>query len=78
MQTQSGLENLSLEGMGFASSVLFEPNQIVRIECTELRALARVAHAGKASSGAYPYRAGVEFLTLRLAEGGTAFSASKK
>ena len=72
------MRNLSLNGIGLTSSVLFEPNQIVRIECTELRALARVAHAGKASSGAYPYRAGVEFLTLRLAEGGTAFSASKK
>ena len=72
------MRNLSLHGIGLTSSVLFEPNQILRIDCTELRALARVAHAEQATSGAYPYSAGVEFLTLRLPEGGTPFSSTKK
>ncbi|HVJ30226.1 MAG TPA: DnaJ domain-containing protein [Gammaproteobacteria bacterium] len=72
------MRNLSLNGIGLTSSVLFELNQIVRIDCTELRALARVAHAEQATSGAHPYKAGVEFLTLRLPEGGTAFSSTKK
>jgi len=72
------MRNLSLNGIGLITSVLLEPNQIVRIDCTELRALARVAHAELATSGAYPYRAGAEFVTLRLAEGGTAFSSTKK
>jgi len=72
------MRNLSLHGIGLTSSMLFEPNQIVRIDCTELRALARVAHAEQATSGAYPYSAGVEFLTLRLPEGGTPFSSTKK
>lgn len=72
------MRNLSLNGIGLTSSVRFEPNQIVRIDSTELRALGRVAHAEQATSGAYPYSAGVEFLTLRLAEGGTTFSPIKK
>ena len=72
------MRNLSLNGIGLTSSVRFEPNQIVRIDSTELRALGRVAHAEQATSGAYPSSAGVEFLTLHLAEGGTAFSPTKK
>ena len=72
------MRNLSLNGIGLTSSVLFEPNQILRIDSTELRALGRVAHAEQATSGAYPYSAGVEFLTLRLAEGGATFSPIKK
>ena len=72
------MRNLSLNGIGLTSSVLFEVSQILRIDSTELRALGRVAHAEQATSGAYPYSAGVEFLTLRLAEGGTAFSPTRK
>ena len=64
------MRNLSLDGMGFASGVLFEPNQIVRIDCTELRAIGRIAHAEPATSGAHRFTAGLEFLTLRLYEGG--------
>jgi curved DNA-binding protein CbpA len=60
------MRNLSLNGMSFASSVRFEPNQIVRIECTELRALARIAHVESDASGAERFSAGVEFLTLRF------------
>src|SRR5687768_4562439 len=42
------MRNLSLNGMAFVSSLLFETNQIVRIDCTELRALGRIAHAEQA------------------------------
>ena len=69
--------NLSLNGMAFAASLLFETNQIVRIDCTELRALGRIAHAEKATDDAYPFRAGVEFVTLRLPEGGGTFYSPK-
>jgi hypothetical protein len=69
--------NLSLNGMAFVSSVLFETNQIVRIDCTELHALGRIAHA-EATSGSYPFSAGVEFLTLRLPEGGGTFYSPQK
>jgi hypothetical protein len=72
------MRNLSLEGMGFASGVPFEPNQIVRVDCTELRAIGRIAHAEPTTSGAYRFSAGLEFLTLRLPEGGAAFSPTKK
>jgi curved DNA-binding protein CbpA len=72
------MRNVSLNGMAFASSLLFETNQIVRIDCTELRALGRIAHAEPTTSGAYPFSAGVEFLTLRLPEGGGTFYSPKK
>jgi hypothetical protein len=72
------MRNLSLNGMAFDSSQLFEVNQIVRVDCTELRALGRIAHAEQATSGAYPFSAGLEFLTLRLPEGGGTFYSSKK
>lgn len=60
------MRNLSLNGMSFASGVRFEPNQIVRIECTELRALARIAHVERDGNGSERFSAGVEFLTLRF------------
>ena len=65
------MRNLSLDGMAFASNVLFKVNQIVRIDCTELHALGRIAHAEPATSGAYRFSAGVEFLTLRLRQAGS-------
>lgn len=60
------MRDLSLNGMSFASGVRFEPNQIVRIECTELRALGRIAHVERGANGAERFSAGVEFLTLRF------------
>jgi hypothetical protein len=60
------MRNLSLNGMSFASAVRFEPNQIVRIDCTELRALGRVAHIEHDASSREPFSVGVEFLTLRF------------
>jgi DnaJ-like protein len=72
------MRNVSLNGLAFTSPVLFEVNQIVRIDSTELRALGRIAHAEQATSGAHPFSAGLEFLTLRLPEGGGTFYSPKK
>ncbi len=68
-QTQSiggEMRNLSLNGMSFASTVRFEINQVVLIECSELRALARIAHVERDVDDPARFRAGVEFLTLRF------------
>jgi hypothetical protein len=71
------MRNLSLNGMAFNTPVLFEVNQIVRVDCKELRALGRIAHAEQAKSGAHPFTAGLEFLTLRLPQdGGTLYSSN--
>jgi hypothetical protein len=58
------MRNLSLNGMSFASPGRFELNQVVLIECSELRALARVAHVERDTHNGFT--AGVEFLTLRF------------
>lgn len=71
------MRNLSLNGMSFASNVRFEPNQIVRIECTELRALGRIAHVEHDASGAERFSAGVEFLTLRFRQIRGSFVSTK-
>jgi hypothetical protein len=60
------MRDLSLNGMSFVSGVRFETNQIVRIDCTELRALARIAHVEPEPHAVDRYGAGVEFLTLRF------------
>jgi hypothetical protein len=68
------MRNLSLDGMAFESNVLFQVNQIVRVECTELHALGRIAHAEPATSGVYRFSAGVEFVTLRVRDVGRSFA----
>jgi hypothetical protein len=65
------MRNLSLDGMAFTSNVLLKLHQIVRIDCSELHALGRIAHAETATSGALRFSAGVEFLTLRLRQDGS-------
>ena len=60
------MRNLSLNGMSFALGVRLEPNQVVRIDCAELRALARIAHIRHDAVGTERFSAGVEFLTLRF------------
>ena len=70
------MRNLSLDGMAFESNVLFRLHQIVRIDCTEVHALGRIAHAETAKKGAYRFSAGVEFLTLRLRQGGGSFASA--
>jgi DnaJ-like protein/PilZ domain-containing protein len=71
------MRNLSLNGMSFASNVRFEPNQIVRIDCTELRALGRIAHVEQDSRGTERFTAGVEFLTLRFRQIKGSFVSAK-
>jgi curved DNA-binding protein CbpA len=71
------MRNLSLNGMSFASNVRFEPNQIVRIDCTELRAVGRIAHVENDSSGGQRFSAGVEFLTLRFRQIKGSFVSAK-
>jgi len=60
------MRDVSLNGMQFTSDVRLQPNQIVRIECADLRALARVAHVEPNTDGGAVWRCGVEFLTLRF------------
>jgi hypothetical protein len=61
------MRNLSLNGMLFVSAVRLQFNQVIRIDCSELRALARVAHVKHGSDGER-FRIGVEFLTLRFSQ----------
>jgi hypothetical protein len=60
------MRDVSLNGMQFTSDVRLQANQIVRIDCAELRALARVAHVEPNKDSGAPWRSGVEFLTLRF------------
>ena len=60
------MRDLSLNGMSFASTVRFELNQVVHIECSELRALGRIAHVERDTDARGRFTAGVEFLTLRF------------
>jgi curved DNA-binding protein CbpA len=69
------MRNLSLDGMAFESNVLFKIHQIVRIDCTELHALGRIAHAAPTKRGVYRFGAGIEFLTLRFRRGGGSFAS---
>jgi hypothetical protein len=62
---RSEMRNLSLNGMQFVSAVRLQPNQVVRIDCSELRALGRVAHIERDKHGG-GFSVGVEFLTLRF------------
>ena len=63
---QSEMRDLSLNGMSFVSAVRVQHNQVVRIDCSELRALARVAHIERDTEGSGGFNVGVEFLTLRF------------
>ena len=61
------MRDLSLNGMSFVTTVPLQPNQIVRVDCTELRALGRVAHVEPDPDGGST-RTGIEFLTLRFSQ----------
>lgn len=63
---RADMRNLSLNGMSFVGGVRFHLNQVIRIDCSELRALARVAHLENDREGSGLYSVGVEFLTLRF------------
>jgi hypothetical protein len=60
------MRDISLNGMQFAAAVRLESNQIVKIDCEELRALARVAHTARDPNEVDRWHTGVEFLTLRF------------
>jgi curved DNA-binding protein CbpA len=60
------MRDLSLNGMLFTAGVRLQPHQIVKIDCHELRALARVAHTSQDGDAIDRWRTGVEFLTLRF------------
>jgi len=72
------MRNLSLNGIGLTSSVLFEVNQVVRVDCADLRAVGRIAHTEPATKGPHPFSAGLEFVTLLLRGSGGPFSSIKK
>ncbi len=63
---KSEMRNLSLNGMSFVSAVRLQLNQVIRIDCSELRALARIAHLERDAEGSGGFTVGVEFLTLRF------------
>jgi hypothetical protein len=60
------MRDLSLNGMQFTCVTRLQPNQIVKIICSELHALARVAHTNRDIDTADRWITGVEFLTLRF------------
>lgn len=60
------MRDLSLNGMQFSSAIRLQPNQIVKIVCSELHALGRVAHIKPDPDAVDRWSTGVEFLTLRF------------
>jgi hypothetical protein len=62
----SAMRDLSLNGMLFVAPMRLELHQIVRIDCSELRALGRVAHVATDGAKFDRWVTGVEFLTLRF------------
>ncbi len=60
------MRDLSLNGMQLTCATRLQPNQIVKIICSELHALARVAHTNRDIDTADRWIIGVEFLTLRF------------
>jgi PilZ domain len=60
------MRDLSLNGMQFTCVTRLQANQIVKVICSELHALARVAHTNRDIDTADRWITGVEFLTLRF------------
>lgn len=60
------MRDLSLNGMSFAAPMCLEMHQIVRVDCSELRALGRVAHVARDPEIFEHWVTGIEFLTLRF------------
>jgi curved DNA-binding protein CbpA len=74
---RADMRNLSLNGMSFVIAARFHLNQVVRIDCSELRALARVAHIEDDPQGSGLFSVGVEFLTLRFRQVRGSFVSAK-
>jgi hypothetical protein len=62
----SEMRDLSLNGMSFAAPMRLELHQIVRVDCSLLRALGRVAHVTEDPAALERWVTGIEFLTLRF------------
>jgi hypothetical protein len=56
------MENLSLNGMRFATGHALIPNQLIKIDCVLCKALARVSHCQP--TGKNSFVTGVEFVTI--------------
>jgi len=71
------MRDLSLNGMQFTCATRLQPNQIVKVICSELHALARVAHTNRDIDTADRWITGVEFLTLRFRQLRGSFISAK-
>lgn len=71
------MRDLSLNGMQFVTAVRLQHNQIVKIDCAELRALGRVAHAKLDSEAPERWATGIEFLTLRFRQSRGSFVSAR-
>jgi hypothetical protein len=71
------MRDLSLNGMQFSTNVRLQLNQIVKIECPELIALGRVAHAALETEAPEMWLTGVEFLTLRFRKSSGSFVSAR-
>jgi hypothetical protein len=60
------MRDISLNGMQVVTALRLQPNQIVKIDCPLLNALARVAHSERDIEMPDRWITGVEFLTLRF------------
>jgi hypothetical protein len=71
------MRDLSLNGMQFVSAIRLQPNQVVKIECSELHALGRVAHTKPDEETPDRWSTGIEFLTLRFRQLRGSFVSAK-
>jgi hypothetical protein len=71
------MRDLSLNGMQFSTNVHLQLNQIVKIECPELVALGRVAHAALEAEAPEIWLTGIEFLTLRFRKSSGSFVSAR-
>lgn len=71
------MRDLSLNGMQFVTAVRLQQNQIVKIDCTELHALGRVAHTKLDSEAPERWATGIEFLTLRFRQSRGSFVSAR-
>jgi hypothetical protein len=71
------MRDLSLNGMQFSTNVRLQQNQIVKIDCPELMALGRVAHAALENEAPEIWLTGIEFLTLRFRKNRGSFVSAR-
>lgn len=71
------MRDISLNGMQFVAGMRLQSNQIIKIDCKELRALGRVAHTAPDIDDIARWSTGVEFLTLRFRESRGSFVSAR-